>query len=208
MFLPLTLGLLHACEPDHVAAVTGVSLDGRQSAWRVGLWFGLSHMVAVAVLALLSLTLGRALAGDAVFVWLDRAAWSLVLLLGCWNLAAALGWRALPSAHAHAHRHGALVHDHPHATGFSHRFHHGVAWLGAFFGLGGVRGFTTLMREHGFQGLGSFAGALLLFGLGIVAAFMALSWGAGWMANRVPRRALFAASGLGNLVVGAWLLLK
>jgi ABC-type nickel/cobalt efflux system permease component RcnA len=207
MLLPLTLGLLHACEPDHVAAVTSVSLEDRRAAWRIGLFFGLSHMLAVALLALLSLGLGRALAGDAVFLWLDRLAWALVILLGLWNLAAAFGWRKVAS-HTHAHRHGALVHDHPHPQGLTHCFHHGVAWMGAFFGLGGVRGFTTLMREHGFQGLGPFAGALLLFGLAIVVAFMALSWAAGWVAGRLPRRLLYAASGLGNLAVGLWLLAK
>lgn len=207
MLLPLTLGLLHACEPDHVAAVTGVSLDRRGSAWRIGLSFGVSHMLAVALLAALSLGLGRALAGDAVFLWLDRAAWAMVLVLGLWNLAAALGWRVV-KAHAHAHRHGALIHEHPHTSGLSHRFHHGVAWMGAFFGLGGVRGFTTLMRDHGMQGFGPFLGALLLFGLGIVVAFIALSWAAGWLAGRLPRRALYAASGVGNLAVGLWLLMR
>jgi hypothetical protein len=211
MLLPLTLGCLHALEPDHVAVVTGVSLARPKGAWKVGLAFGLSHMVAVAVLAALSAWLGRAVFGDGLFAWLDRAAWAFVALLGFWNLAAACGWRRSALAvHAHAHTHGALVHEHPHEAEKGHRFHHGLAWLGAFFGLGGFRGFMTLMRVDAAWG---FAAALLLFGLGITAMFILLSWISGLVAARLGsserfRRALYAASGVGNLAVGLWLLLK
>ncbi|HJU84096.1 MAG TPA: hypothetical protein VJ600_07780 [Holophagaceae bacterium] len=212
MILPLTLGFLHALEPDHVAAVTGVSLERDRGAWKVGLAFGLSHMVAVALLAVVAILGGRALFGERALDWLDRGAWSLVLLIGLWNLAGAFGWRRV-AAHTHRHAHGALVHEHPHGEGHSHRFHHGAAWLGAFFGLGGVRGFTTLMRHGGLRGGLEFSGALLLFGLGITATFIALSAASGWLAARLggsPRlgRTLLAASGLGNVAVGLWLLIR
>ena len=212
MFLPLTLGFLHALEPDHVAAVTGVSMEGDRRAWRVGLAFGLSHMVAVALLALLAVAGGRALFGERALAWLDRGAWSLVILIGLWNLAGALGWRRI-AAHSHRHSHGALEHEHPHAEGPGHRFHHGAAWLGAFFGLGGVRGFTTLAHHGGLRGGLEFASALLLFGLGITATFIALSAASGWLAGRLgnsPRlaRALLGTSGAGNLAIGLWLLLR
>lgn len=259
MLLPLYLGVLHAVEPDHVAVVTGVSLSGdRRGAWKVGLAFGLSHMLAVAILAVAATVLGRTLMGDGFFLWMDRLAWTLLLLLGLWNLAAALGLRAI-ATHSHAHRHGPLEHDHPHphihgtrrlparwipkarpaqavtrrpattptpirplatrppqhhAPGASaHTFHHAAAWLGAFFGLGGVRGFTTLMRNTGISGQWQFIEALLLFGLGITAMFTLLSALSGWLAARLGtqlrfRRTLYALSGVGNVVVGLYLLFK
>lgn len=257
MLLPLYLGVLHAVEPDHVAVVTGVSLSGdRRGAWKVGLAFGLSHMFAVAILAVLATVLGRTLLGDGFFLWMDRLAWTLVLLLGLWNLAAALGLRRI-ATHSHAHRHGPLEHDHPHphahraahlhtqrlpkarpsqaaarrpattpvhplarlappqhAPGAStHTFHHAAAWLGAFFGLGGVRGFTTLMRNTGISGQWQFFEALLLFGLGITAMFTLLSALSGWLAARLGtqlrfRRTLYALSGVGNVAVGLYLLFK
>jgi len=212
MLLPLTLGCLHALEPDHVAVVTGVSLEGdRKAAWKVGLAFGLSHMLAVAVLAAAAILAGHAVFGETFFDWMDRGAWALVALLGIWNLAAAFGWRRA-ALHTHAHAHGALTHTHPHTEG-GHRFHHSAAWLGAFFGLGGVRGFTTLMQHGGIHGTAAFAFALLLFGLGITAMFIALSAASGWLAAKLGgrigfRRLLFALSGVGNLAVGIWLLVK
>jgi hypothetical protein len=257
MLLPLYLGVLHAVEPDHVAVVTGVSLSGdRRGAWKVGLAFGVSHMLAVAVLAAAAAFLGRTFFGDGFFLWLDRLAWTLVLLLGLWNLAAALGWRTI-ALHSHAHKHGPISHEHPHPHGHAappiptrwsrgaragrvtrrrtattailplppraprhhapgaaaHTFHHSAAWLGAFFGLGGVRGFTTLMKHTGISGQVQFLEALLLFGLGITAVFTLLSALSGWLASKVgtqlhDRRTLYALSGAGNVAVGLYLLFK
>jgi hypothetical protein len=258
MFLPLYLGVLHAIEPDHVAVVTGVSLSGdRRGAWKVGLAFGASHMLAVALLAVAATVLGQTFLGDGFFRWMDRLAWTLVLAVGLWNLAAALGLRRI-ATHSHAHQHGPLTHDHPHphtragATrsrtrlgpgrrpaqsaprralvapfrpgvrplpkaharrASTHGFHHSAAWLGAFFGLGGVRGFTTLMRHTGISGQVQFLEALLLFGLGITAMFTLLSAVSGWLAVRLGtqlrfRRTLYALSGVGNVAVGLYLLLK
>lgn len=258
MFLPLYLGVLHAMEPDHVAVVTGVSLGGaRRGAWKVGLAFGVSHMLAVALLAVGATFLGRIFLGDGFFLWMDRLAWTLVLLLGLWNLAAAFGLRT-SAVHSHAHRHGLVTHAHPHphahgavrrharwtkkarpaqtvkpirtglttcrllaqrpsqqhAPGASvHAFHHSAAWLGAFFGLGGVRGFMTLTRNSGNSSQLQFIEALLLFGLGITAMFTLLSALAGWLAARLGtrlrfRRILYALSGAGNLAVGLYLLFR
>jgi hypothetical protein len=209
MLLPLTLGCLHALEPDHVAVVTGAALDRPRGAWKVGLAFGASHMAAVALLAGLSAWLGHAIVGDRLLAGLDRIAWAFVALLGLWNLAAAFGWRDA-SAHAHAHAHGPIKHEHPHGATEGHGFHHSLAWLGAFFGLGGFRGFMSLMSRGGAW---SFTTALLLFGLGITATFILLSWLSGFLAARFQaapglRRGLYAASGVGNLAVGLWLLLK
>ena len=219
MIFPLVLGALHALEPDHVAVVTGVSLEGeRKGAWKIGLAFGFSHMLAVALLAGLGLAAGQTLLGDGLYLWLDRLAWMLMGLLGLWNLAAALGWRKA-QCHSHAHLHAGWSHSHPHEHGVStktsgsHRFHHSAAWLGAFFGLGGVRGFCALTRNTAVSGLWPFLGALLLFGLGIVGMFTLLSSVSGWVAARLGtrpafRRGLFAVSGVGNLCVAFWLLAR
>ncbi|HET8902227.1 MAG TPA: hypothetical protein VFM84_09840 [Holophagaceae bacterium] len=213
MLLPLYLGCLHALEPDHVAVVSGVSLEGdRKTAWKVGLAFGVSHMLAVALLAAVAILAGHAVFGEAFYDWMDRGAWILVALLGLWNLAAALGLRKA-ALHTHPHTHGALTHTHPHEEAQGHGFHHSAAWLGAFFGLGGVRGFTTLMQHGGIHGTVAFGFALLLFGLGITASFIALSAASGWISAKLGglrgfRRMLFAASGVGNLAVGIWLLVR
>ncbi|HJW08942.1 MAG TPA: hypothetical protein VJ483_04860 [Holophagaceae bacterium] len=215
MWLPIYLGMLHALEPDHLAVVSGMSLStGRRQAWKVGLVFGASHMVSMAVLAVLAVYVGQALFGAGVFLWLDRAAWGAVIALGLRNL-----WRAFRAprvqTHVHVHRHGPLVHIHPHGhrhghgQGHDHRFHHAVAWLGAFFGLGGARAIPLLLGS----GPLPLAGALLLFGIGITGTFISLSAVSAWLAAHAGassrlRRGILAVSGAGNVVVGAWLMLR
>jgi hypothetical protein len=69
------------------------------------------------------------------------------------------------------------------------------------------------MSKAGISGQLQFVGALLFFGLGITAAFTLLSAISGWLATKLGfelrfRRTLYALSGLGNLVVGLYLLCK
>lgn len=211
MWLPIYLGMLHALEPDHLAVVSGVSLSvNRRQAWKIGLVFGASHMFSMAVLAILVVFAGQALFGARVFLWLDRAAWGAVIALGLRNF-----WRAFHAprvhTHVHLHRHGPLAHIHPHqhGRGHDHRFHHAVAWLGAFFGLGGARAFPLLHGSGPFQLLG----ALILFGIGITGTFILLSSLSAWLSARAGtsrrlRRGLLALSGVGNVAVGSFLIFR
>lgn len=69
------------------------------------------------------------------------------------------------------------------------------------------------MKNAGISGQVQFLEALLLFGLGITLMFTLLSAGAGWLAQRMGsqarfRRALYALSGVGNVAVGLYLLLR
>jgi len=91
----LLLGLRHGVEPDHIAAIDGMTLRAvdrheRHAAW-TGTLFALGHGGAVAVLAIAvswlaaSFTLPGALV--TVFDWLPIV---LLALLGIWNLRALL----------------------------------------------------------------------------------------------------------------------
>ena len=69
------------------------------------------------------------------------------------------------------------------------------------------------MKNAGISGQVQFIQALLLFGLGITAMFTLLSALSGWLAGRLGtelryRRTLYALSGVGNVLVGLYLLIK
>jgi high-affinity nickel-transport protein len=89
------LGLRHGAEPDHIAAIDGMTLraidrDERHAAW-VGTLFALGHGVAIAALAvavsLLAASFVLPAALVAVFAWLPVL---LLVGLGVWNLRALL----------------------------------------------------------------------------------------------------------------------
>ena len=91
----LLVGLRHGMEPDHIAAIDGMTLRaldrGERHAHWVGTWFALGHAAVVTVLAVgvgiaaASFTLPATIIS--VFDWLPVF---LLVLLGGWNLRALL----------------------------------------------------------------------------------------------------------------------
>ncbi|MBI4227557.1 MAG: hypothetical protein HY600_04720 [Candidatus Omnitrophica bacterium] len=108
----LVLGLRHAFDRDHVAAVTHfISLepDPLRSAW-FGFRWALGH--AVTVVGLGSVVLLLRLRFDPAFTrYAELAVGGTLVALGIWRLA--LLWRE--SRHRHRHGHRGTEHSHPHS---------------------------------------------------------------------------------------------
>ncbi|MGH7606856.1 MAG: urease accessory protein [Gemmatimonadales bacterium] len=177
----LLLGLRHAFEPDHLAAVS--TLATRQagaggqlwSAARLGLVWGVGHTVTVGAVALLVIALGLELP-PALWPAAELLVAALLVLLG-----AAVIWRyargrwhmhlhahdAAPHVHLHSHAHAAdHIHTHPadarRALGFG--VAHGLAGSGAIAALlvaAAPDGATRLLYFAAF-GAGTIAGMLLV----------------------------------------------
>lgn len=121
LLLALLLGLRHATDPDHVAALVTLAADpqrgGARAATRLGIAWGLGHALTCFALGLAVVAVGTALPplvaqGAEVLVGLLIVALALRLL---WRW-----WRG--RFHAHPHRHGEIIHSHPHL--------HELAWHG------------------------------------------------------------------------------
>jgi hypothetical protein len=109
LFLGLALGVRHAIEPDHLAAITTlVGGRGPLAAARTGAAWGLGHATAILVLGGALIALGVRMPATLALA-LDLAVAAMLLLLA-W---ASVRRRAEP-AHEHSHPH---LHAHPHATG-------------------------------------------------------------------------------------------
>ena len=201
------LGMRHALEPDHLAAVSTLVSAERSSlrAALLGVWWGIGHtasLLAVGV-ALVVLRAELPVAVTAVF---EVAVGAMLV---------ALGARAIRDAvrQAPAHRHTALVHGH---AGLPPHVHIG-AWtlarrpliVGAVHGLAGSGALTALVLTT----LPSTAARLAyvaLFGLGSTLGMAALSGLLGWPlarlgARRQVGRAVSIAVGIASMVIGmAW----
>ncbi len=146
------LGLRHAFEPDHLAAVSTLSTrpGGRRlwSAARLGLIWGLGHTVTVGVVALLIIALGVRLparfwpAAELLVAGLLILLGMLVMwryVRGRWHMHAHAHTAAAPHFHLHSHA-ADLSHGHAHATGDARRslgfgIAHGLAGSGAIAAL-------------------------------------------------------------------------
>jgi hypothetical protein len=207
-FGPL-LGMRHALEPDHLAAVSTLVTDERSSAkaaW-LGVCWGLGHTLALVAVGAVLIVL-RAEMPERVANLFELAV--AVMLVGLGIRAVVRAARQGESGPLHVHRHGDIVHSH-HAT--APHVHFGV-WtlarrpllLGIVHGLAGSGALTTLVLAT----LPSTAAQVTymgLFGLGSTLGMAALSGVLGWPlarlgAHRGVARAIGFATGALSIGLG------
>lgn len=133
----LVLGMRHAFDRDHVAAVTHfISLepDPLKSAW-FGVRWALGH--AVAVLALGSLIVLLHVKFDPAFERYAELMVGFTLVgLGLWRLG--LLWQERRHTHAHAHRTQVHSHPHSHEPGRDHVHRFAPTLVGLVHGAAGT----------------------------------------------------------------------
>jgi len=203
----ILLGLRHATDPDHLAAVTTLlsSTERRaRDAARLGLAWGAGHALTLFALGV-PIVLYRAYLPETVQRAAETAIGFLIAGLAVWLL---IRWRR-GAFHAHAHDHGDRSHAHLHsqATG-PHQHPRSRTPLGAFavgllHGIGGSAGVGILLVT-------TIDGTALAIGaLGILAAFTAVSMtllttGFGLTLGRRSLGRLAPALGLASLAFGLW----
>jgi ABC-type nickel/cobalt efflux system permease component RcnA len=216
----LVLGLRHASDPDHLAAVSTLIAsdpeDGTRRAGRLGLAWGLGHAATLALFGL-PIVLFHAYLPEAV----QRAAEGLVGLMIMFLAARLLvRWRR-GHFHAHPHRHGATEHRHLHPhdeRGARHDHAHvpearlgrsavQAFGIGLVHGTGGSAGVGVLLLAT-IQGQAEAVGALVVLALGTAVSMAALSSAFGYAITRGPvlqRMLAFApAMGIMTMAFGGW----
>ena len=174
--LGLALGLRHALEPDHLAAVSALLADDPRGArpWRLGAAWGLGHGLALTGACAGVALLGAGLPAG-VQAALELAVAAILIALGVANVARAFASPAGPPR-PHTHTFGAHVHAlpgaHVHAAGLTIATRpllvgvvHGLAGSGALTALilGGSRG--AGIAHAASLGLGAAVGMTALAGL-------------------------------------------
>jgi ABC-type nickel/cobalt efflux system permease component RcnA len=215
----LLLGLRHASDPDHLAAVSTLiasdPADGTRRAGRLGLAWGLGHAATLALFGLPIVLFGAYLPDP-----LQRAAEALVgLVIMALAVRLLVRWRR-GQFHAHVHRHGDVEHRHlhPHHTHALHDHPHepearlGRTPLGAFaiglvHGMGGSAGVGVLLLAT-IPARAEAVAALVVFAIGTAVSMALVSTGFGYAITRGPvvRRvlALAPAMGVATLAFGGW----
>jgi hypothetical protein len=203
------LGMRHALEPDHIAAVSTL-VTGERSGYKaalLGACWGLGHSLSLLVVGTGLVVLQAELPGPLADVFEFLVA---LMLVGLGLRSIYLAARQGPAGPVHAHHHGARVHVHP---GTPAHIHIG-AWtlarrpllVGAIHGLAGSGALTALVVTT----LPSTAARLTymaVFGLGSTLGMAALSGVLGWPlarigANHAVARGVSLAVGFASLILG------
>ena len=196
----LVLGLRHASDPDHLAAVTTLLASGREraacSAARLGFVWGLGHATSLFAFGL-PIVLYRAYLPESVQRGAETAVGVMIVLLA---LALLNRWRR-DRFHVHVHEHDGERHAHGARTPLR------AYGIGVVHGIGGTAGVGVLL-------LASIPShALAIVCLGVFAFFTAVSMSLlssafGLALSRPPVRRSFGqlapALGVVSLAFGVW----
>lgn len=218
LLISLLLGLRHASDPDHLAAVTTLiaSEEERKRARKaglMGLFWGLGHGTTLVILGL-PLVLAGAFLPEPVQQAAETLIGVIIVLLAVRLL---LRWRrGLYHAHAHSHDDGDTHrHVHSHRESEAHAHAHAVPrrtplsayGVGLVHGIGGSGGLTLLLLST-ISGRAEAAGALLLFATGtaISMALLSTAFGLAIAGGPVGRNFERVAPVLGvlGMAFGAW----
>jgi ABC-type nickel/cobalt efflux system permease component RcnA len=209
----LVLGLRHATDPDHLAAVTtliaGTEERAARAAARLGLAWGAGHATSLFAFGV-PIVIFKAYLPERVEQGAETAVGLLIAALAVWLL---VRWRrGLFHVHVHAHErvhaHG-HTHDgnrHPHRSAPARRPAQAFA-IGLVHGMGGSAGVGVLLLASIHDHLLA-VGALAIFAVCTALSMAALSTGFGRALASAPLRASFdrlaPALALLSLAFGAW----
>jgi cytochrome c biogenesis protein CcdA len=221
LLISLALGLRHASDPDHLAAVTTLIASekegrGTRKAGSMGLSWGMGHGTSLVLIGLPLVLLGRYLPGP-----VQQAAEALIGVIIILLAARLLSrWRR---GHFHTHAHGhdgvpAHRHVHSHESDSSHQHAHNVALrtplssygIGLVHGIGGSGGLTLLLLSTIPDPVQA-TEALAIFTCGTAVSMALLSTAFGLAIARDPIARNFErftpALGALSLVFGTWYML-
>lgn len=211
------LGLRHATDPDHLAAVTTLIASGkertRRAAASLGFSWGLGHATTLFAFGL-PIVLFKTYLPDGVQRAAETAIGLVIVALAVWLL---VRWRrglfhvhlhehSESGLHAHGHTHPS-TRRHPHASTAKLRSPLQAYGIGLLHGLGGSAGVGVLLlasiHNHAIAVI-----ALALFAFFTAVSMSLLSIGFGLTLSSAPVRrwfnALAPALGLASLAFGVW----
>ena len=208
LLLGLLVGLRHAFEPDHLAAIGNLVLETRSARRGVllGAIWGLGHTLALIVVGTVLIFAGTALPSSLAAAFECCVAVMLVLL-GVRGIARAL--REGAAGEPRRHRHGAVEHEHALGSAHVHLGRATFAWrplaIGLVHGLAGSGALTALVFAE-LPGTTLRIAYITLFGAGSIAGMGIASGLAGASLRAFGgthlRRRLALVTGAVSVIVG------
>jgi len=180
--LGLILGLRHALDPDHIAAVSTIVSESRsvRRSSLIGTFWGLGHTMSLLIAGVLVIAL-KVQISDRIALWMEFAVALMLIFLGLKaTLRSLRGWKL----HRHRHMHDGSTHSHLHlhreGDEQAHRHRHLIGlgarpfFVGLVHGMAGSAALTLLVLAT----IPSAVAGLIyiaVFGLGSVGGMLIMS---------------------------------
>lgn len=227
---PLAAGLiasmLHVITgPDHLAAVIPFAIESKRRAWRIGLSWGIGHLVGMLGIGLLFTIFKEILPTEKIshyseklvgFVLVGIGVWSLFRIFRRNNTHKHLHIHAdnVPVIHSHEHHHANGTHQHPHTEKLKQNNLASFS-VGILHGLAGVSHFLLFLPVLGFKSQSDSISYVFGFGAGVLLAMITFAFVIGRIAslsknghNEVFFNGIRMAGGLFAIVIGIYWILS
>jgi len=177
------IGLSHAFEPDHVAAMATQNSKLSQSSLTrlgkirsgvlkssiLGAMWGAGHTSALVLVSLLIFVFSMNIPGE-LFGSFEFGVGLMLIALGVITYRK----KALGQQHIHPHSHGEMVHAHTHTHDKTHNHGHRSYIIGCVHGLAGS-GSLVVLALSTMQGLENILSFILIFGVGSISGMILVS---------------------------------
>lgn len=198
LMIGFILGLQHAVEADHLAAVSAI-VSEKKSLWSasiVGGFWGLGHTISLFVVGAVVIFLKFQIS-ETVETKLEAVVGGMLILLGLNALRKLFNAQEI---HAHVHEHGQHEHTHFHVhkkreEGAHHRFSPRSILIGMVHGLAGSAALMLLVVPTISSPFLALA-YIVVFGIGSIGGMMAMSFLIGLPLHFTVNRFLFLNKGI------------
>ncbi|NDV44678.1 sulfite exporter TauE/SafE family protein [Flagellimonas sediminis] len=222
---PLIAGLiasmLHVIAgPDHLAAVAPFAIESKRKAWKIGLFWGIGHLVGMIAIGLLFAIFKEIIPVDAISQYSEQLVGIVLVGLGCWSLYRIFKKRR-HHKHLHVHtEHTPVIHSHEHKHEHNPTHHHQHSdslkqnnfasfSIGILHGLAGISHFLLFLPVLGFETQSDSIAYITGFAIGILVAMITFAFVIGKVSsvvknghNEIFFNGIRFAGGLFALVIG------
>ena len=200
MNLPFFAGflasVLHVISgPDHLAAITPLAIETKKKVWRIGLLWGLGHLMGMFVVGLLFILFRQLIPVEAISANSELLVGAILIGVGTWAIFRIFykgkkhkhphihgGDQPYIHIHKHTHSSNELEHEHTHSNSLRQN-----SWssflIGVLHGLAGISHFILLLPVLGFENQYQAIIYVIGFALGTVTAMVVYAYLLGRLSN-------------------------
>lgn len=187
LFAGIIAAVLHVISgPDHLAAVTPFAIESKKKAWKVGLFWGIGHLVGMLFIGVLFLVFKEFIPIEKISEHSEKLVGFVLIILGIWIFV-----RIFKEEKNHIHMHvhseeNPLIHKHSHIHNSEKTHSHkhpnlkqgNIASLSVGFlhGLAGIAHFLLFLPVIGFASQWDSAKYIIGFGIGTLLAMISFAF--------------------------------
>ncbi|SDW27819.1 ABC-type nickel/cobalt efflux system, permease component RcnA [Lutibacter oricola] len=222
LFAGIIAAILHVISgPDHLAAVTPFAIESKKKAWKVGLFWGVGHLLGMLSIGVLFLLFKDLIPIEKISKHSEQFVGIVLIGLGIWILFRIFKEnKKHKHVHIHTEEHPAIhKHSHQHNSEQKHNHKHpklkqGIiasTSVGFIHGLAGIAHFLLFLPVIGFESKFDSVKYIVGFGIGTLIAMISFAMVIGRISDFSKKehndtffKGLRLAGGLFALVIGVY----